>query len=303
MSRISNSFTVANAIVDLDLRNMSGNALKCYVVIVRKTTGWNKTSDRISISQFQEFAGIAKRDTVGKALRELEEMGLIIRHEKIGKITEYSLNFDEPTHPEKRGDPEEGGNPNQRGMTHPEKRGDTHPDKRGTTKDTMTKDTFNKDTSLSGGDAHAREDAPNDESAPPCPADKPAKRTERAARIPDDFPLTDEMRTWAAEEGCSFDLDREHKKFRDYWTAAGGSKARKMDWIATWRNWMRRADEDWRRSNRQNFGGRHGENQHGHRKLTPVERVQEAQRRRYAQHWDGQPASYGDVEDGQFVEC
>lgn len=100
MSRISNSFTVANAIVDLDLRNMSGNALKCYVVIVRKTTGWNKTSDRISISQFQEFAGIAKRDTVGKALRELEEMGLIIRHEKIGKITEYSLNFDEPTHPE-----------------------------------------------------------------------------------------------------------------------------------------------------------------------------------------------------------
>lgn len=164
MSRISNSFTIANAIVDLDLRRMSGNALKCYVVIVRKTTGWNKSSDRISIRQFQELAGIAKRDTVGKALRELEEMGLIIRHESYGKITTYSLNFDEPspssddhTHPDKRG------------MTHPDERGDTHPDKRGTTKDTMTKDTSNKGSVCAD--------------APPAPAepDKPKPKRQSKA--------------------------------------------------------------------------------------------------------------------------
>ena len=164
MSRISNSFTIANAIVDLDLRRMSGNALKCYVVIVRKTTGWNKSSDRISIRQFQELAGIAKRDTVGKALRELEEMGLIIRHESYGKITTYSLNFDEPspssddhTHPDKRG------------MTHPDERGDTHPDNRGTTKDTMTKDTSNKGSVCAD--------------APPAPAepDKPKPKRQSKA--------------------------------------------------------------------------------------------------------------------------
>lgn len=174
MSRISNSFTIANAIVDLDLRRMSGNALKCYVVIVRKTTGWNKSSDRISIRQFQELAGIAKRDTVGKALRELEEMGLIIRHESYGKITTYSLNFDEPspssddhTHPDERGYPDEWGHPDKRGMTHPDERGDTHPDKRGTTKDTMTKDTSNKGSVCAD--------------APPAPAEpeqpKPKRRT------------------------------------------------------------------------------------------------------------------------------
>lgn len=154
MSRISNSFTIANAIVDLDLRRMSGNALKCYVVIVRKTTGWNKSSDRISIRQFQELAGIAKRDTVGKALRELEEMGLIIRHESYGKITTYSLNFDEPS-------------PSSDDHTHPDERGDTHPDKRGTTKDTMTKDTSNKGSVCAD--------------APPAPAEpeqpKPKRRT------------------------------------------------------------------------------------------------------------------------------
>ena len=176
MSRISNSFTVANAIVDLDLRRMSGNALKCYVVIVRKTTGWNKSSDRISIRQFQELAGIAKRDTVGKALRELEEMGLIIRHESYGKITTYSLNFDEPspssddhTHPDKRGYPDEWGHPDERGMTHPDERGDTHPDKRGTTKDTMTKDTSNKGSVCAD--------------APPAPAepDKPKPKRQSKA--------------------------------------------------------------------------------------------------------------------------
>nr|DAK83366.1 MAG TPA: replication protein O [Bacteriophage sp.] len=184
MSRISNSFTIANAIVDLDLRRMSGNALKCYVVIVRKTTGWNKSSDRISIRQFQELAGIAKRDTVGKALRELEEMGLIIRHESYGKITTYSLNFDEPspssddhthpdergdTHPDKRGYPDEWGHPDKRGMTHPDERGDTHPDKRGTTKDTMTKDTSNKGSVCAD--------------APPAPAepDKPKPKRQSKA--------------------------------------------------------------------------------------------------------------------------
>jgi len=156
MSRISNSFTIANAIVDLDLRRMSGNALKCYVVIVRKTTGWNKSSDRISIRQFQELAGIAKRDTVGKALRELEEMGLIIRHESYGKITTYSLNFDEPS-------------PSSDDHTHPDERGDTHPDKRGTTKDTMTKDTSNKGSVCAD--------------APPAPAepDKPKPKRQSKA--------------------------------------------------------------------------------------------------------------------------
>lgn len=39
------------------------------------------------------------------------------------------------------------------------------------------------------------------------------------------------------------DLRYEHKKFVDYWTAKSGQAATKVDWNATWRNWMRRAGE------------------------------------------------------------
>ena len=43
------------------------------------------------------------------------------------------------------------------------------------------------------------------------------------------------------QECPNVDLELEHKKFVDYWTAATGSKATKLDWDATWRNWIRNA--------------------------------------------------------------
>jgi hypothetical protein len=38
----------------------------------------------------------------------------------------------------------------------------------------------------------------------------------------------------------STDLEREHRSFMDYWVAVAGQKGTKLDWDATWRNWMRR---------------------------------------------------------------
>lgn len=38
--------------------------------------------------------------------------------------------------------------------------------------------------------------------------------------------------------------ERELEKFRDYWRAVPGAKGRKLDWDATWRNWLRRAEEN-----------------------------------------------------------
>lgn len=38
-------------------------------------------------------------------------------------------------------------------------------------------------------------------------------------------------------------LEAEHRKFVDYWKAKAGQHATKVDWNATWRNWIRRADE------------------------------------------------------------
>ena len=181
VSRLSNSFTMANAIVDLDLRHMSGNALKCYVVIVRKTTGWNKVTDRISIRQFMDFSGIERRETVSKALRELEAMGLIVRHERSGRITEYSLNFEEPTHTDKPPYPDEPTHPEKPSDTHTDKPSDTPPKKPYTTKDTVTKPTVTKDTRL-GARATTDDDQPKFSDPPAKPEPRPHAKPKRQSR-------------------------------------------------------------------------------------------------------------------------
>lgn len=67
--------------------------LKVLLVIMRKTFGWHKTHDQISLSQLSRFTGM-KEDTVLKAARSLQEKGVISRDVSgpNGKqITTYSL--------------------------------------------------------------------------------------------------------------------------------------------------------------------------------------------------------------------
>lgn len=71
-------------------------------------------------------------------------------------------------------------------------------------------------------------------------ASPPRKRGER---IPDDFSVTAEMVAWAREHVPHVDGRHETAKFADYWRAKAGRDACKLDWPATWRNWMRRAGE------------------------------------------------------------
>lgn len=93
---IANSFQIPNAVVDELMANMSANALRCYLLITRKTTGWGKQSDRISASQFMQALGIKDKRTVYSALSELVELNLINAIKNNGEITEYSLILDEP---------------------------------------------------------------------------------------------------------------------------------------------------------------------------------------------------------------
>lgn len=68
-----------------------------------------------------------------------------------------------------------------------------------------------------------------------------------ARRIPDDFEVTPDMAEWArknvpvliaAGRGMA-----ETDRFIDHWHSAGGANARKRDWVAAWRNWMREAED------------------------------------------------------------
>lgn len=60
----------------------------------------------------------------------------------------------------------------------------------------------------------------------------------RAKRIPDDFALTEDMRAWGRENCPTVDGIEETMKFINYWQAKAGKDATKLDWVATWRNWM-----------------------------------------------------------------
>ena len=123
---IPNSFQIANSVIDEYLSQMSGNALKCYILIVRKTRGWQKTHDSLSISQIQKFTGIRKEETVQKAINELVALGLIGKQSRIGLPNEYFLISDPKkgvTPPPKNGVPPENVVPPKKGVTPPPKNG------------------------------------------------------------------------------------------------------------------------------------------------------------------------------------
>jgi hypothetical protein len=70
------------------------------------------------------------------------------------------------------------------------------------------------------------------------------KETARGTRLPSDWVLPDEWREFAKAEKrwSDSDVSAEANQFRDYWVALSGSKAVKSDWLATWRNWVRRSN-------------------------------------------------------------
>lgn len=89
---IPNSFQMPNALVDSGmLAKLKGSSLAMYIFIVRKTRGWQKESDSISLSQFIEFTGYGK-DAVLSGADKLVELGLIKRVEYQNQPAFYTLN-------------------------------------------------------------------------------------------------------------------------------------------------------------------------------------------------------------------
>jgi hypothetical protein len=84
--------------------------------------------------------------------------------------------------------------------------------------------------------------SPSPKESGTAPADAGAK-TPRGTRIPEPFIVTDEMVAWARRECPGLNHKRVTEKFVDYWISVPGAKGVKLDWPATWRNWLRREAE------------------------------------------------------------
>lgn len=63
----------------------------------------------------------------------------------------------------------------------------------------------------------------------------------RAMRLPGNWSLPPDWRGVAQSLGLpERRIDDQAARFRDFWHAKGGKDAAKVDWLATWRNWVRR---------------------------------------------------------------
>jgi uncharacterized protein YdaU (DUF1376 family) len=69
---------------------------------------------------------------------------------------------------------------------------------------------------------------------------KPIKeKQQRGSRLASDWFLTKTMGDWATQERPDLDVRQVAEQFKDYWVAQAGQKGVKLDWDATWRNWVR----------------------------------------------------------------
>jgi hypothetical protein len=83
--------------------------------------------------------------------------------------------------------------------------------------------------------ALAREEKRREEKSKP----KSKAETATATRLPADWnPSPDDLAFCASERTDLAPLDVADR-FRDYWISVPGAKGRKIDWQATWRNWVR----------------------------------------------------------------
>lgn len=91
---VPNYTQVPNIVIDDLAAKLSDSAFKIYVVLIRKTKGWEQKRDAIAISQFMEITGKSK-PTVIKCLDELTNLGLIkkTRFTKYGNEYELNLSF------------------------------------------------------------------------------------------------------------------------------------------------------------------------------------------------------------------
>ncbi|MFV8192404.1 replication protein [Acinetobacter soli] len=88
---ISNAFMLPNDLIDKGyMAKMKGAALACYLFIVRKTRGWNKSDDNISISQLAEATGYGK-DAVLAGINVLIEMGIVEKISYQNRPSNYKL--------------------------------------------------------------------------------------------------------------------------------------------------------------------------------------------------------------------
>jgi len=95
----NNHTQISNDFIDNNMKNMSGGASKVFIAISRKTIGWHKETDAISIAQIMNITGLSNRGVIN-CIIELEKSALIkVFRKKSAKdynyTNEYTIHYEE----------------------------------------------------------------------------------------------------------------------------------------------------------------------------------------------------------------
>lgn len=108
---------------------------------------------------------------------------------------------------------------------------------------------------------------PEPEPEPELEDTKVSSKNKRGSRLKDDWFLPADWGKWAVSEGWPVEVVRDQAdRFKDYWCAAPGQKGVKLDWQATWRNWMRN-------SNAKKTGYANGERNYSNKTDPAIEQI------------------------------
>jgi uncharacterized protein YdaU (DUF1376 family) len=66
---------------------------------------------------------------------------------------------------------------------------------------------------------------------------KPKEKTQRGSRLANDFQFPLEWETFCKQTRPDLNPEKTFDQFKDYWVSS--PKGTKLDWFATWRNWVR----------------------------------------------------------------
>ena len=69
--------------------------------------------------------------------------------------------------------------------------------------------------------------------------DKKKNKNKLGSRLAQDWVLLKTWGEWAQKERPDIDVRKVADQFKDHWIAQAGQKGVKLDWFATWRNWVR----------------------------------------------------------------
>jgi uncharacterized protein YdaU (DUF1376 family) len=65
------------------------------------------------------------------------------------------------------------------------------------------------------------------------------EKNKRGSRLPQDFFFPKDWCDFVIEQRPELNAQKTFDQFKDYWISQAGQKGVKLDWFATWRNWVR----------------------------------------------------------------